>query len=404
MKHTCWKILTVQIFFFIITVIPAVSEPLQNDLFVLLKPDGFLGNAFTHATLKVADSSDDTSSAIYDFLKNNSKLQKVFEMYRDSQTEGNPDKKALPLNIVIKEKGNLLMDSFSAYITTYNDDGKLSTDYQYVCPKVVVPLSSEMFAVDPKKLSDPSHIEEFICGVAHETAHAIMKRTYGYIPKGINPFAAFGHEKGKASTNELAFTEGYAEFMGAYFSGDSLDDPSSYQRDIGANMAFIPKTRKENQKTEGVVASIFWDMAKLPDGFNKIHRVLKEKRPWKIESMAKFFKELYPEDATAIDAIMDENLNTAPDPLLTCWLEIRTLRSQIDSFEKQLASTWNPVSDAKAFVELQKAKTRYKNLMDRYLNIYGFTEEQLTSSIRPAFKNNSTAVNVISSGTSPFSE
>ncbi|MBF0407202.1 MAG: hypothetical protein HQM10_07605 [Candidatus Riflebacteria bacterium] len=402
------EIFAILLFLSLFSVMSLFAEPLQNDLFVVLRPDGIMGGSFTHGTFKVADSADAECSAIYDCLKNSPELKKVFEMYRDSQTGGDPNKKALPLNLVVQKKGLMLMNSFSGYITTYGKDGKLNTDYQYVCPKIDIPLSSDNFAVDPKKLSDPSARMEFMNGIAHETAHAIMKQTYGYIPKGLNPFAAFGHWQGQMSTNQLAFTEGYAEFMGAHFSGDSLDDSTLWRKEMGDNTVQYPKTREENMKTEGVVASIFWDIAKLPDGFNKIHRVLKEKKPWTIECMVKDFKEMFPSDAAAIDAIMDENLTPVKDSIIGCWLEIKNMRAQIENLEKEIAATGNPITKTSKFIDLQKAKGNYRNLLNRYISIYGYTEEVLTSATRPVSTRqtgiNSGAVNVISSGTSPFSE
>lgn len=405
-KLVCSSIFLVSFFF------PqfSFSEPLQNDLFVVMTPNGIMGKSPLYPVFKVADRTDPAAAKIYDAAKADPKYREVLLMYQRAQTEtmkrfkekliseGKSKEeveklsaaKADPIYLIIKDgKATPYMQSGSAFIQTYKN-GKLTTDFQYICPKVSIFKQWEGFQSKPNQPFSESERREFINLVSHETSHAIMKELYGYIPKGINPLAAWGHWEGKMSTPQLAFTEGYAEFMGAWFSGsESYDDPK-YTKDIESGM---PKTQRENKKTEGVVASIMWDIAKgdngLKDGMEKIHKVLRGKRPWTIEGFSKGFKEMYPNDSRAIDSIMSQNLVPTAESLPMCWYNLKSDRTAIKTLEQSFSAlSWfkNPIKKTKAWWALRKARSNYEKRLERYQTLYGFNKGDLTSPNPPPFK------------------
>jgi len=433
-------------FFLFSTFFPIFAEPLQNDLFVIVEPNGFMGKSPVWPCYKVADSSSQWGKKLYDAIANDSKIREVLLKYQKAQTEtlerykkqllaeGKSGEeiqkllaeKAKPIYFVLKNgNGTPLMESGSAFIQTYKN-GKLDTDFQYICPKVKVTKGWEGFSTPPEVPFKDGEKREFMNLVAHETSHAIMKELYGYIPKSLNPWAAVGHWEGKMTSRQLAFTEGYAEFMGAWYSGSDDYGEPRFNKDIDHDM--MPKTQSENKKTEGVVACILWDIAKgeggIQNGMEKIHKVLREKKPWTIDGFAKGFKELFPQDAAAIDEILKENLIPEKERLSICWVNVRYAKKNWDNLQKeyeQLSWFKNPIKKAKAWWKLAKAKKNYKKILGRYQSIYGYTLEELTSPNFPKEKasvnppsipnsgeekvtNSVSGVKVNTSGVNPFSE
>ena len=381
------------------------AAPLQEGLFAILKPSGMMGSSPLYPKFTVADSSDPWAKKLHDTIQSDPRIQEVLRRYQAAQTETmtryraqlaregkSPAEierlcaaRATPIYFVLKDgSGTPCMESGSAFIETWRN-GKLETDFQYVCPKVKVTSGWEGFPKDRAAPFTDTQKAEFLSLVAHETSHAIMKETYGYIPKSINPWAAFGHWEGKMTSPQLAFTEGYAEFMGAWYSGNQDYSESKYAVDMDREMG-LPKTAAENKKTEGVIACILWDIAKgesgIKGGMDKIHRVLREKKPWTIDGFAKGFKELFPSDGPAIDAILKQNLVPEKERLATCWITLNSERANVAALEKALAdiSIWkNPIAKAKTQWQLMQARRSYQKWLKRYQTIYGYTLAELTS-------------------------
>ncbi|MBF0502464.1 MAG: hypothetical protein HQM09_20165 [Candidatus Riflebacteria bacterium] len=413
-------------------VMPVFSAPLQDDLFVILKPNGTMGKSPLYPTLTAADSSDAFAQKLYDTIKNDPKTREVLLRYQQAQTDSmnsykeklaaegkSADEiskltaaKAEPMYFVIKDgKGTPYTESGSAFIQT-NVDGKMVTDFHYICPKTSVTKGWEGFSKDQSKPFTDSEKTEFLNLVCHETSHAVMKEMYGYTPRSINPLAGYQHWEGKETAAQLAWTEGYAEFNGAWYSGSDDYSKPKFTVDMDTN---IPKTQDENKKTEGVVASVLWDIAKgdfgIKNGMDKINQVLRGKHPWTIDGFAKGFKEMYPSDAAALDSILNENLKTEPEKLFNCWYNLNSARKNIASMEKayaKISSKNNPIQKAKAWEKLCKAKSDYQKMLSRYQSLYGYSLADLTGAKAPSVnsvkKPAGQAVKVDNSGSNPFSE
>ena len=419
-------------------VVPAAwAEPLQNERFVILAPQGTMGKSPLYPVFRTADSSDPWAKKLYDSIQSDPKLQEVLQLYRAAQDRSNRSyaerlrkegkseadvekalaARATPIYFILKDgKATPRMDSGSAFIQTWKN-GRIDTDFQYVCPKVTIFSEWEGFRSPKDKPFTDSERRDFANLVAHETSHAVMKETYGYIPKGVNPFAAIGHWEGKETTQQLAFTEGYAEFMGAWYSGSDDFSAGRYSKDEVSGM---PKTAAENRRTEGVAASIFWDIAKgeggIASGMVKIHQVLAARKPWTIEGFAKGFKELFPGDARAIDRIMRQNLIPEADPLPICWLNLSLIKRTVASLQAEYDKlSWlaSPVAKAKLGWKLLQERSSYDKMLKRYQSLYGYSKERLTAPTMPRppqpqapvpAATKPVPVSVQSPGQSPFAE
>ena len=398
----------------LVLLLPGVggAEPLQTDLFVVVKPHGVMGKSPVYKNYRVADRSDPFAAKVYDTIEGDPRVKEVLLRYQRAQTESmrryrakltaegkstaEIDKllkaKAKPIPLVVKDgKATPNMAAFSAFIQTY-EGGKLKTDFQYVCPKVTITKGWEGFSSKDNEPFSDQERTEFLNLIAHETGHAIMKETYGYLPRGINPFAAMGHWEGKETTPQLAFTEGYAEFMGAWYSGSDDYDNPQWNKD---QLTGLPKTERENRRTEGVVACILWDIARgeggIQDGIEKMHRVFREKRPWTITGFAEAWKKMYPGDAPVITRIMNQNLIPEKEQLVTCWLNVKSAKKQVDLAEASAAkiSWWHPIKKIKALWRSWKAKSLHRKLLARYQSMYGFSHQDLTAPEFPKPNRNS---------------
>ena len=158
-----------------------------------------------------------------------------------------------------------------------------------------------------KNLTDRSR------SLTHELGHCMMGTLYDgeeNFPK--SNFLGKPHWRGKVTDPGLALIEGWAEFIGPYFSGDQskiipIDAGDySFNEDTGDL-----KSYDEMIATEGVVASIFWDMMKsdsgISDPWKKVGLVFQKHRPGSMADFERSFLAEYPDDARAVFDIMSRN-------------------------------------------------------------------------------------------------
>jgi len=157
------------------------------------------------------------------------------------------------------------------------------------------------------------NITRQVRSLAHELGHCMM----GVLYEGAENFPQSdylgkSHWRGKVTAPGLAMIEGWAEFTGPYFSGDESKIVSIDAGDFAFNEdSGELKSHSEMMATEGVIASIFWDMMKsdsgLQDPWIKIGTVFQKHRPETMEDFERAFLTEYPADAEAMYDIMCRN-------------------------------------------------------------------------------------------------
>lgn len=149
--------------------------------------------------------------------------------------------------------------------------------------------------------------------LTHELGHCMM----GVLYDGADDFPPTRylgqpHWRGKVTDPGLALIEGWAEFCGPYFSEDQskiipIDAGDySFNEDTGEL-----KSYEEMVATEGVVASVFWDMMKsgsgISDPWQKIALIFHKHKPGSLADFERAFLTEYPKDARSFYEIMCRN-------------------------------------------------------------------------------------------------
>ena len=124
------------------------------------------------------------------------------------------------------------------------------------------------------EFSDQSLVEQTL---VHEIGHGIMRKLYGKSDMPDTPWLGRPHYGDLVTDEQLALIEGWAEFVGAEFTGrhtiaedpaDSLTMNAYAYQDNGQ-----AKTPEQLFKTEGWVATVMLHISKHPsinNGYQKI--------------------------------------------------------------------------------------------------------------------------------------
>ena len=119
-------------------------------------------------------------------------------------------------------------------------------------PKVVINRNDPLFTGTDTGLQ--------VQTIVHETGHGVMSQLYGYDSLPETDWLGKAHAGGTVSDEQLAMIEGWAEFTGAFFTGDytiandpdnALADNRYAYKDIYTRTEV--RTASEMKKTEGWV-------------------------------------------------------------------------------------------------------------------------------------------------------
>jgi len=146
---------------------------------------------------------------------------------------------------------------------------------------------------------------DIVRSITHELGHAVMAVAYGgtrNFPK--SRFLGKPHWHGKITDRGLAIIEGWAEFNGAYFCNEPWVTQPVDTGKFAAKAPHTLKTYNEMMNTEGVNASIFFDIGKgtsgIKKGYRKMVKVFEEYRPKSMDEFVIAFSKMYPQDAAGI--------------------------------------------------------------------------------------------------------
>jgi hypothetical protein len=242
---------------------PLVATPLSDsDLVIIIKSGTNSDGTFRY---EVADSSDQRAAQIWDISQKEAAMIKVADYYSDLQQPDNAnlssDEQNLlnfygnndrdPVYIEIVEGSSGAYCDWKADFTLQTADGTIE---RCITPKVVLNRNDPLFTGTDRGLQTQT--------LVHEIGHGAMSKLYGYDSLPYTEWLHKSHSGGTVSDEKLAIIEGWAEFAGAYFTGDHTiaNDPDNSMSDNRyAYTDIYAKTEVRSasnlKKTEGWVAS-----------------------------------------------------------------------------------------------------------------------------------------------------
>lgn len=186
----------------------------------------------------------------------------------------------------------------------YNDwKGRFSVQYSngqvqtVSTPRVVFNLGSDVARSGNRALIEQT--------LVHEVAHGGMSRSHGANALPNSPYLSKPHAGGSVTDQQLALIEGWAEFIGPYFTGRRTiaEDPANaidtnwYAKRADGSM----KSTAELLATEGYTATVLYKIstaAKDQNAMWKLTQVMSRTQPqsmWALlQSTAQYFPELAP--------------------------------------------------------------------------------------------------------------
>ncbi len=222
------------------------------------------------------------------------------------------------------------------------------------------------------------HVNEALSVLAHETAHSYMGNMYrGFLGQdkmptdGMSQVQKYGldemHDVKEITTQQSAWSEGYAEYWGDRAGANQQDIPNSCDANLEKESTTTPgdySNKKEWIKTtnsedmfssELVNASILRDAAAtVPDGTNKIEKLIKQGYSKTLKDFLKKWVDSYPEDADLVSIVVDANTNFSMDDNEFKGIFGEKNIPRRTQFKKDLAGTCPPDSIKKMIESLGK--------------------------------------------------
>ena len=289
---------------FLITAVNA--QALANEKMVFLIKSGT--DSSGNPMYRMATSQDQRAHQIYNRFWRDEGVQKVIESHQ--QVESNNNALNTPPGYHNIQKPSPVFVEIGNQTGTYNDwkgtfsvqdaNGRLHT---YDEPRVVLDLNDNMW-----NSRDQSLVEQTL---VHEIGHGIMRKLYGKSDMPDTPWLGRPHYGDLVTDEQLALIEGWAEFVGAEFTGrhtiaedpaDSLTMNAYAYQDNGQ-----AKTPEQLFKTEGWVATVMLHISKHPsinNGYQKLLESMRLSRAHDFNAVLRKYLSKYPEDGAAIEQIL----------------------------------------------------------------------------------------------------
>jgi len=289
-----------------------LATPLAGDDVVIIVRSGT--NADGTERFDVADSGDFRAVQLWTYAHENAAVRKVLQYYRDVQSTPNDastdeERAALsyyggsidPIYIEVEEGGAGAYCDWKARFTVELPNGQTAS---VASPKVVIRRNDALFTGGDTSLQ--------VQTLVHEIGHAVMSKQYGYGNLPQTEWLGKEHAGGVVSDEKLALIEGWAEFIGAYFT-DRLtiaNDPADAMRDNRYAYTDIYtrttlRSAADMLKTEGWVATALLDL--VTEGavsLTEMDVVLKDKRPQTFHALVLGLEERYPSKSAAIRTVL----------------------------------------------------------------------------------------------------
>lgn len=259
---------------------------------------------------RIATAQDQQARQIYDRVWRDQGVQRVIEAHQ--QVESNNNALSTPPGYHNIQKPQPVFIEIGNQTGTYNDwkgvfsvrdsSGRVHT---YDEPRVILDLNDNMW-----QSRDQSLVEQT---VVHEIGHGIMRKLYGKADLPDTPWLGRPHYGDLVTDEQLALIEGWAEYVGAEFTGrhtiaedpaDSLTMNAYAYQDNGQ-----PKTPEQLFKTEGWVATVMLHISKHPsinNGFQKLLESMRLSRAHDFNNVLRQYLTKYPEDNDAMNQILSK--------------------------------------------------------------------------------------------------
>ena len=331
------RALTLSFFIFSLTLLPFASNLLatplaDNDVVIIVRTGT---NSDGSERFDVADSSDPRALELWNYAQDETSMRSVLQYYKDvqdpSMSDLSPSERDVlsfygeqkdPIYIEVEEGGGGAYCDWKARFTVDMPNGTVK---QATTPKVVIRRNDPVFTGSQKDLA--------VQTVVHEIGHAAMSKLYGYQKLPYTDWLNKDHAGGTVSDEKLALIEGWAEFVGAYFTGrntiandptNAISDNRYAYKDIYTRTSL--RTASEMQKTEGWVATAFYKL--VTEGamtISEMDQVFKKKTPQSFQSFVYAVEEVYPEKSAAVRTVLADTSHGKLYP------EYQTTRSSIVS-------------------------------------------------------------------------
>ena len=293
------------------TVIYAVPLA-DNDIVVIVKIGKNSNGTYKY---EIADSGDSRASHIWDIAHQEHSMTKVLDYYsqvQDGTTSGlTSDQQALlnfyggnetdPVYIEIKEGSKGAYCDWKGNFTLKQPSGRVTSE---MTPKVIVHRNDPLFTGTDRDLQAQT--------LVHEIGHGAMSKLYGYDRLPYTEWLHKAHTGGTISDEKLALIEGWAEFTGAYFTGDftiandpdnSMTDNRYAYKDIYTRTQL--RSKNELLKTEGWVASTLLKLTESGTvSMNDFNLALKNGTPHTFSEMTDELIKIRPEKEGAIKSVI----------------------------------------------------------------------------------------------------
>ena len=190
------------------------AQALANEKMVFLIKSGT--DSSGNPMYRMATSQDQRAQQIYNRFWNDQGVQKVIESHQ--QVDSNNLALNTPPGYHNIQKPSPVFIEIGNQTGTYNDwkgtfsvqdsNGRIHT---YDEPRVVLDLNDSMW-----QSRDQSLVEQTL---VHEIGHGIMRKLYGKSDMPDTPWLGRPHYGDLVTDEQLALIEGWAEFIGAEFTG-----------------------------------------------------------------------------------------------------------------------------------------------------------------------------------------
>lgn len=273
---------------------------------------------------RVATSNDYGAQRVFQLATSSAAMEKTASYYRYAQQVRNQttmeqvgryglsesDRRlatslldAEPIYVEVKEGGGGIYNDWKGSFTLR--DSNSGASYRVQSPRVVLPLGSAEVTGGNSALLEQT--------LVHEVGHGIMSKTYGTDALCESPYLHQSHSGGSHTDCCLAIIEGYAEFVGAYFTNrlTIANDPSnSLANNLYSYRANgTPKSASELQATEGWVATVLYMLAArsgIQNFMQKMTAIMVGYKPASIQALLDAYMRTYPGDAQAVRATVSK--------------------------------------------------------------------------------------------------
>jgi hypothetical protein len=276
---------------------------------------------------RVAQSTDYGAERVYKLAASSSALERTAAYYRRTQELANgsllQQAQQYGLSASDQQLASSLLETEPIFVElkegsggTFNDwkgsftvrDTRSGSPVRVSSPRVTLPLSSSVVTGGDSALLEQT--------LVHEVGHSIMAKGYGIRNLPDSPYISQPHSGNSVTDQQLAIIEGYAEFIGAYFTNrlTIANDPRNAITDnlYAYNTSGGAKTAAELQKTEGWVATVLYSIATrsgIQGCLEKMNVVMVRAKPQSVLQFLEAFQKMYPSDAQALRAIVARTSN-----------------------------------------------------------------------------------------------